>query len=762
MAVGGMVGSVIIAVVILVLLLVVITRLRRRSLVSLTIGFFVCGVIALTMLYSYSYMSAMDAVSGPEYFGTVMRAFYYAGKSFLGEDDFSGISDALGENGWLAGLFFVLSIAAIAAAALAIIAVAGRELTNKLRMRVVNYRERYIILGASKKAVILGESIAKRGDRESSKTDRGRLIVFMTDNATKELTDSVEDFDGIVVEYSPDALNRHIRLAARKYFLRGPKVRGIKGALLSLCYAPQALLSRLKSNPPAKCHLVIASDSEAETMMLLDSAAETISRSTYEISPAGTAAGTAALRAPAWITLHVITDSLMIEKKIDRLSGDHSLPFNLNSANEAEILIRNLLLRYPPYKILSGHFADPDPGGKITGRCDKVFTVVIVGFGRTGETALRHLAMNGQFLGVNGETVGMRAALVDKDMDILKDSFVRRYPEFEKCCRLEYVKAEVRSAGFYEVIEKLEAEHGSGKSDDTAIDLIMICLNDDRLELMAMGEIADYYRRDINQSGMRPLLIANLTEGVAVLRKGADGDEDPMDFIPHNESLYSESTVIRSAIDAQAMAINYRYEDDNNKKDGHGNALPPETLWNRLNKFKQDSNRAAADFIPAMIALAGVELPGKDPERNAVLKEIAGQDNILDCRKDLSEPERKELQGILADTEHRRWSAFHYASGYSRMSLDEMRNYAYELNAKARSEGKKAEDIAGAVKGCRENKDAGKHALLAPTAELDALSKYYNELVEELGKDLGIKSNRDFREDDEKIVSNIPKFLYIS
>jgi hypothetical protein len=105
MGVGGVIGSIVIAIALLVLLLVIVTRLRRRWLAPLTMILFGAGVISLTLLYTYSYLSVSQDTSPHSYLNSVIRAFYYAGKSFLGEDDFQSIEGALSENDGLISLF---------------------------------------------------------------------------------------------------------------------------------------------------------------------------------------------------------------------------------------------------------------------------------------------------------------------------------------------------------------------------------------------------------------------------------------------------------------------------------------------------------------------------------------------------------------------------------------------------------------------------------------------------------------------------------
>jgi hypothetical protein len=76
------------------------------------------------------------------------------------------------------------------------------------------------------------------------------------------------------------------------------------------------------------------------------------------------------------------------------------------------------------------------------------------------------------------------------------------------------------------------------------------------------------------------------------------------------------------------------------------------TEWKNLDWFSQESNRASADFIPAMLHLARItDIPQFTLTENADLAET------------------------LAHTENLRWNAFHAAMGWHGISTEEMQKY---------------------------------------------------------------------------------------
>ena len=97
----------------------------------------------------------------------------------------------------------------------------------------------------------------------------------------------------------------------------------------------------------------------------------------------------------------------------------------------------------------------------------------------------------------------------------------------------------------------------------------------------------------------------------------------------------------------------------------------------------------------------------------------------------------------LGETEHMRWSAFHFAMGYRTMSRDEFCANA-ETWARCRAEGKPC-----SIK-IAKNSEARTHACLIPWEELDALSELENSLT---GR------NVDYQQTDINNVLALPRLL---
>jgi len=139
--------------------------------------------------------------------------------------------------------------------------------------------------------------------------------------------------------------------------------------------------------------------------------------------------------------------------------------------------------------------------------------------------------------------------------------------------------------------------------------------------------------------------------------------------------------------------------------------------WYSLDYFTRESNRASADFIPAMLHIANITA---DEARDADLL----QEKI---------PAGSPLTEILGKTEKLRWNAFHYAMGYSKMPLEEVRERAKN-----------------GITPFQKDLDSQKHACLVSWDELDEVSAVMSELT---GKDI------DYKEYDRRNIYNIPRTL---
>ncbi len=97
---------------------------------------------------------------------------------------------------------------------------------------------------------------------------------------------------------------------------------------------------------------------------------------------------------PDKLDVFVFTSSEWDREKIEKITqakdGDQrKYPYTFHIVNEVDLLTRQMIEKHPPFECLN--FS----GGK----AERNFTVMILGFGSVGQSALLRLVMNGQFVG---------------------------------------------------------------------------------------------------------------------------------------------------------------------------------------------------------------------------------------------------------------------------------------------------------------------------------------------------------------------------
>ena len=218
-------------------------------------------------------------------------------------------------------------------------------------------------------------------------------------------------------------------------------------------------------------------------------------------------------------------------------------------------------------------------------------------------------------------------------------------------------------------------------------------------------EIGQAIRNHFAGHGLKAPLLA-----LALGSAGGIGQGENTVFFSRRQQIYSERVLIHEETDAMAMAVNLAYAGGG---DGRG-------LWHDLPPAKQESSRAAADFIPTMLHLAGISA-GEATDAALFKGRLV---------------ENAPLLENLARTEHLCWNAFHYAMGYTLMPLEEV-------------EGRAQQGITPVQK----DMAALRHAGLVGWDELDALSQRLGALM--------MRSTLDYKQMDRANVVQIPRTLAI-
>ncbi len=335
------------------------------------------------------------------------------------------------------------------------------------------------------------------------------------------------------------------------------------------------------------------------------------------------------------------------EEKEDRLCYGYGSVLAL----ERQVLAARMMIRqYPPYKTLE--FSKD-------GSAVRDFRALIVGFGPSGQAALRVLAANAQFTGSR-----FAATVAAEDPDASAGLFLRRYRSLLTELPVSFLNTNCKSTRFYDFLLE-EMAH---------LNYVAVCLDSEAESVCAAREITLFLR----ETGSRAAVAACFSNGVQSF--GAEG-------LPRRHDLYTTEILCGDTLDRMAMAINHKYQ-----RDAHQTT---EEDWLSCDYFSRQSCRASTDFTEAMLASAG-------RTKEEIVKSGWPDDPVL--------------MENLARTEHLRWCAFHYAQGYRPMTaaaFDE-RGAAYKEEVRTRG----ASKIRISKDTVRKE-----HACLIPWEELEALNQ---------------------------------------
>ncbi|MDR2596750.1 MAG: hypothetical protein LBC76_05445 [Treponema sp.] len=515
----------------------------------------------------------------------------------------------------------------------------GRKLIDNFRLRFGSHNEVYIIKGSDKNAFILAENIVTH-DAEYKHPDKNRLIVFILeeDDDEEKINEKASRFGGIV--QVPD--RNHDIL----YYLKKTRLGKTKKKKYTII-----LMQRNESAPDDAYHI-----------------AEFVKRKNVNSE-----------KLDIFVFIQSEWDREQVEKITQAKDGNQrKYPYTFHIVSEVDLMIRQMIEKRPPFECPGLNFSG--------GAAARNFTVMILGFGTVGQSALLRLMMNGQFVGSR-----MRAIIIDRNIDNLRDCFLHRYPGLGLCCDIEFKNFDVQNKEFFTLLNEIQN-----------MDYIVIALCGNKINKQTALNIKLNYERKNNAL---PFIAVSEENGSS---REVKQDENIFTF-GCREEIYKESIIISEKTDRMAKTINKMYG---------------RQRWHELDWFLQESNRAAADFIPAMLKLAKLD------EKEAVKKNTLTDDN--------------SLAEILAQTEHLRWNAFHAAMGYCPISIEEMNRRFKEYNGNGNS-----------LDFARRDSKARLQVCLVSWDELDKISEAYRELE----CSAGLKPERDFKLSDRDIIKNIPLFL---
>ena len=250
------------------------------------------------------------------------------------------------------------------------------------------------------------------------------------------------------------------------------------------------------------------------------------------------------------------------------------------------------------------------------GRAVEDFGCVIVGFGLHGQAVLKQLIMNGQYVGST-----FHAAVFSPDYQNEAGYLMADSPGLPENYDIRFFAGDGRGTVFYDYLSE----------NLSKIRMIVVCTGSEEMNREISDNLMMYlHHRDEEQ--------------ILVVRCGDYGiryQEEIGSPIISRSSITLEMLSAENA-DRSAIILNSTY-DRSERTDWQ--------KWVACDSFSKMSSRASADFLPAFIRISG-----------------SSREEILSGNWHPDE----QMQDVLGQTEHLRWSAFHYTMGYRAMSKAEL------------------------------------------------------------------------------------------
>ncbi len=288
------------------------------------------------------------------------------------------------------------------------------------------------------------------------------------------------------------------------------------------------------------------------------------------------------------------------------------------------------------------------------------FEALVIGFGKVGQAVLKSIVMNGQFAGSTFHAA-VFSPVYDQEAGYMRQESAEMFRQYD----ISFYNEDGRSDTMYRYLR----EHPGLK-------YIVVCAGSTKTNSEISEEIAGYLKR---YGRTIPVYQCSYKEIRCLGAKHS----------AKYQKLYDRKLLSVDYIDRRAVILNHGYCGDNGKT--------PQENWYDTDYFSRMSSRASADFAPAYLYMAHTD-----------------RKTVAENGFELNEAQKENL----GKTEHLRWNAFHFVSGYTPMPDD-----VYEQRAEIYRRQK-----ASGTPEIRIGKDTEKrlHACLVPWDDLDTLSAKEN------------------------------------
>jgi hypothetical protein len=295
-----------------------------------------------------------------------------------------------------------------------------------------------------------------------------------------------------------------------------------------------------------------------------------------------------------------------------------------------------------------------------SGRAEQDFDCIVIGFGETGQAALRHLIMNGQYVGST-----FRATVFSRNMNNEAGFLLTQCPELIRNYDISLRQVDGRSKEFYDYV--------AGRLH--TLKYIAVCAGNDAMN----AELSDSLMLYLKRVHAEHICVVQVTKAGIRYQAFVGGEIKVKD-------VFTLDMLSAKKEDRNAIILNAAYDTSDRSS---------WEKWIACDPFSKMSSRASAEFIPAFVKASGY-----------TEEEIMAEG---------WRPDDEKLR-VLGETEHLRWCAFHYCMGYRTMPREIFDNKAEHYQECAAKGIPCSNRIA-------KDAEKRMHACLIPNEELDDLSR---------------------------------------
>lgn len=274
----------------------------------------------------------------------------------------------------------------------------------------------------------------------------------------------------------------------------------------------------------------------------------------------------------------------------------------------------------------------PDRGQIVAGDLRPAY-VIVLGFGRMGESVALQVARSGHY--ASGQRP--RLTIVDSEAEAKKRSFYSRYPQFEQTCTAEFISSDVEDP---EILEQVRR----GATDPATVATVVVALDDDGRSLSCALNILS------RLAGRVVPLIVRMSDdaGLAALLDSDVAGADSLTYVfPFGMPgcACTRKMLLNDELDVVAKAIHERYVAQR-RREAPAASDPSTRPWERLDPGLKDSNRQQADHL--RVKLRAIGCYGAKDEAGKVPVSVLSDADVE----------------LLARMEHARWNAERFLAGW--------------------------------------------------------------------------------------------------